>query len=482
MLENIRHLLLSFLIAFVGMATPAHAQDASNYTVTPVAGVASRTLAEHTADTISIFDQGAKCDGSSHPLSGLYGNLAAAQAVYPFVTTLSSQVDWAALQSAVNLAQSHFGATILVPYGNCQIDNQVTITSNGVQIQGGSRQTVLTFTSQTADDFKIGYQPSQIAIVKLSDLYINHTQKHVSGSGGTSINIKNVSEIEINNVVIDHANNGILLQQVNDVQLDHVNLNDHQGVGLYLYANPSAGERSDGLVFSNFVTNGFFRGQAGLLIDGAVYSVRCFTCVLLQEQNALIVQNSAHSSSAYPQFLFFYGMETDGEGNASVVINSGYRIQFINPELSNTSCTYSAQGCSDGSTLQINNDPFGATREIQLIGGRVGNSRQAAVSIQGGSEISLLGTTFNDASKTGVNTFPTLFINGGDHILIQNSRIGTMQGETKRCTYGLAVSSAVTNLLATGNSFGPCVSGDVTTGGGITTHIINNLRSDGTYS
>jgi len=175
-------------------------------------------------------------------------------------------------------------------------------------------------------------------------------------------------------------------------------------------------------------------------------------------------------------------METDGEGNASAIINSGYRVQFINPELSNTSCTYGNQGCSDGSTVQINNDPYGATRQIQFVGGRIGNTRQDAVAIQGGSEISLIGTTFNDASKTGSNSFPTLFINGGDRILVQNSRIGTMQGETNRCSYGVQVSSSVTNLLVTGNNFEPCVTGDTFSAGGATTHIINNLHSNGTYS
>jgi len=480
MRKGIMALLTLIVALFCGPAS--YAQDASNYVVLPTGGVTLRTLAKQTADTISIFGQGAVCDGASHPLSAFYGSLGAAQAVYPFVTTLSSQVDWAALQSAVNLAQSRYGATILIPYGNCQIDNQVTITGSGVQIQGGSRQTLLTFTSQTGDDFRIGYQANQVANLKLSDIYINHTQKHLSGSSGTSINVQNVAEFEIDNVIIDHGYNGVFLEKVNDIQFDHININDHQGVGVYLYSNPSVGERSDGLVFSNLTTNGFFNGQNGMLIDGAVYSVRCFTCVLLQEQNALVVQNSAHNNSAYPQFLFFYGMETDGEGNASVVINSGYRIQFINPELSNTSCTYSGQGCADGSTLQINNDPYGATRQIQLVGGRVGNSRQAAVAIQGGSEISLIGTTFGDASKTGANAFPVLFINGGDHFLIQNARIGTMAGETTRCSYGLAVSSPVTNLLATGNSFGPCVSGDITSAGGVTTHIINNLHSNGTYS
>src|SRR5262249_42226334 len=162
----------------------------------------SRTLARQSSDIISVFDHAAVCDGTSHPLSNYYVSLAAAQAVYPFATSLSNQVDWAALQSAVNLAQSRYGATVLIPSGNCQIDSPVKITANGVQIQGGSRQTLLTFTAATGDDFDIGYQVAQVGNVKFADLYINHTQKHVSGSGGTALSFKNVAEIDIRNLII----------------------------------------------------------------------------------------------------------------------------------------------------------------------------------------------------------------------------------------------------------------------------------------
>ena len=45
---------------------------------------------------------GAIGDGKAHPLSERYGTLAAAQAVYPFVTALTQTIDWAACQKAEN--------------------------------------------------------------------------------------------------------------------------------------------------------------------------------------------------------------------------------------------------------------------------------------------------------------------------------------------------------------------------------------------
>lgn len=46
---------------------------------------------------------GAIGDGTAHPLSEHYSTLAAAQAVYPFVTSLTQTIDWAACQLAENL-------------------------------------------------------------------------------------------------------------------------------------------------------------------------------------------------------------------------------------------------------------------------------------------------------------------------------------------------------------------------------------------
>ncbi|WP_350437082.1 tail fiber/spike domain-containing protein [Pseudocitrobacter faecalis] len=48
---------------------------------------------------------GAIGDGTVHPLSERYATLAAAQAVYPFVTSLTQTIDWAACQAAENYAR-----------------------------------------------------------------------------------------------------------------------------------------------------------------------------------------------------------------------------------------------------------------------------------------------------------------------------------------------------------------------------------------
>lgn len=72
---------------------------------------------------------GAIGDGTAHPLSERYLTLSAAQAVYPFVTSLTQTIDWAACQAAENYARGkcqinvkknkmyHFGSTDYLEFG-----------------------------------------------------------------------------------------------------------------------------------------------------------------------------------------------------------------------------------------------------------------------------------------------------------------------------------------------------------------------------
>lgn len=63
---------------------------------------------------LSPWDFGAVADGTLHPLSEYYTTLAAAQAVYPFVTSLDQSIDYAAMQKCVNamIARGAAGMTM----------------------------------------------------------------------------------------------------------------------------------------------------------------------------------------------------------------------------------------------------------------------------------------------------------------------------------------------------------------------------------
>lgn len=106
---------------------------------------------------------GVKCDGGSHPLSGFYGSLAAAQAVYPFITALSQQLDYAAAKAAANVAfgadgsehgtNTKFNVPLLFPAGTCNFgaDELLIRNADGIQINGaGKTATILTSSNATA--------------------------------------------------------------------------------------------------------------------------------------------------------------------------------------------------------------------------------------------------------------------------------------------------------------------------------------------
>src|SRR5262245_2751219 len=102
-------------------------------------------------DPVNIKDSNpaAVGDGLSHPLSGLYATLADAKAVFPFVTSLSQEIDWAVIQAALweaGSAGDPRGTTVLVPHGSFVCSDDLRI-SRQVRFAGmGRGATKLAFT------------------------------------------------------------------------------------------------------------------------------------------------------------------------------------------------------------------------------------------------------------------------------------------------------------------------------------------------
>jgi hypothetical protein len=73
---------------------------------------------------INAKDYGAYGDNASHPLSGKFATLAAAQAVYPAATALTDETDWAVIQTLIN----QYGHVYLPP-GTYWINKTITATN-----------------------------------------------------------------------------------------------------------------------------------------------------------------------------------------------------------------------------------------------------------------------------------------------------------------------------------------------------------------
>lgn len=90
----------------------------------PYTGAVSRTQHDKNKDVLNLKDFGAIGDGNDHPLSEIFSTLSAAQMVYPFVTSLSQTQDYAAWQSAINVAKTR-NAAVFQPSGNYIISDTV---------------------------------------------------------------------------------------------------------------------------------------------------------------------------------------------------------------------------------------------------------------------------------------------------------------------------------------------------------------------
>jgi len=64
--------------------------------------ITPRSLPDRFKSPWDVRDFGAIGDGASHALNTRFGSLAAARLVYPFVTDLADEIDWAAIQHACN--------------------------------------------------------------------------------------------------------------------------------------------------------------------------------------------------------------------------------------------------------------------------------------------------------------------------------------------------------------------------------------------
>jgi hypothetical protein len=104
----------------------------------------ARTLENRFAERINVKDFGAVGDGLLHPLSSKYATLAEAQVDYPFATSLSQQLDWAAIYKSILFAHSfspdNYKPEVYIPAGNYLMDRLELNSLRGLTIVGEQNQ------------------------------------------------------------------------------------------------------------------------------------------------------------------------------------------------------------------------------------------------------------------------------------------------------------------------------------------------------
>lgn len=101
-------------------------------------GISARTDPDRWGDFAFTEEFGPIADGNSHPLSSRYVSLAQAQTDYPFVTSLTQEIDWAACQQTSNVA---FGASGFENGNNSQLNKELKI-GEGLYFFGNDTWTI----------------------------------------------------------------------------------------------------------------------------------------------------------------------------------------------------------------------------------------------------------------------------------------------------------------------------------------------------
>lgn len=148
---------------------------------------------------INVKSFGAIGDWSSHKLNSIFLSLEEAKKVYPCASSLDDEIDWCAIQTALNNSTN-----VYIPYGGYTI-NKTLLLKDGTILKGASNKaSQILYSPKDKILFDTNAENSYITI---SDMAISNTNLSPSGTCGTdntaiAINYKSCTYGHFNNLKI----------------------------------------------------------------------------------------------------------------------------------------------------------------------------------------------------------------------------------------------------------------------------------------
>lgn len=163
---------------------------------------------------INIKSFGAIGDGSSHPLSERFSTLEHAQKKYLCATSLNDEIDWCALQTAINNTDMN-NEQIFIPIGTFIINNPINMKSQ-IKIIGNGKL-IFNISDIYGIDFKDLYDISieGVKIVVNGDSIASHTNGLFNFYNSNNIKIKQTKIISINRNIFFFSGTGSNGRSVN---------------------------------------------------------------------------------------------------------------------------------------------------------------------------------------------------------------------------------------------------------------------------
>jgi hypothetical protein len=130
---------------------------------------------------------GSIADGTAHPLSERFATLAAAQAVYPFALALTQQIDYCAIQAALNAAGLAGGGTVFLSPGVHYIGGLygLQIYYDDVEFIGAGSGTSVIYIADWQTGANPGYDNAQFSVSKRTNTPISNVRIAHIGFRGT---------------------------------------------------------------------------------------------------------------------------------------------------------------------------------------------------------------------------------------------------------------------------------------------------------
>lgn len=376
----------------------------------------------------------------------------------------NAAADTTGVQSAIN------SANWTIISGACMINGTLTITASntrisGVSMAGGS----LNFQGSGGQDgFLIGTNPDpsvcigttvpvacrQIGTVTLENLGVYATSR----TGGYLFDLNGAA-----NVIVSNINyfgwDLIKTQYVNNVTFEKFNgyANDTGSSVIYNYNAITTGTttgdkwyRSDVINYNNVVLNAQNKGSTCHTVDGMVHTVRPNTMGLIACTYGVVYQNTAGSSSYYPQFYVAHDLEVDGGTNSAFTINGGNGFIIEGSQLDNTG----SNAGTPANTVNIFPDTGASeTRGIEISNTEI-HGTWAETAFIDARNVTITNSQFYDANHAGTAGRPSIEVGAhADNVTINSSIIGPRLGDPNTTAYGVSVIAGATHITLGGNNY-----------------------------
>ena len=209
----------------------------------------------------------------------------------------------AAIQAALTAIAANGGGTVLFPPGTYKVSSALTVSGNGVILQGcgsailGGYGTTIRTTSATANVLTLSGTG-----ITVRDL--NVTSSAATPTAGAAFSITG-SGVTLDNVAVAYTFNGVYCTGASTVTLKVVNVSQVAGAHCFYFGGVTGAR----MILCDAGMTGSYHGANGITVDGGCSTIQGYNCGALRCAVGLLVENA--NAAGAPSIIYFYDFEAD---------------------------------------------------------------------------------------------------------------------------------------------------------------------------